>query len=1052
MQKHIKSDSVAASRDASHYDTSNVTRDPLAFWKDLRVRAVNSFVSNAAEASTKSIATSISVTGQWNGIKQPAYGHVDAPGDSNSTDVSDIGRRAVKDQTAALSPHALEETSPWEDSNPWEEAVLEKETRTSEETHLDDEADLEEEFLNTLTESLPHIRHGGYVNTNSLSRILQKYLLALRSQTPSTNTDIQELAGLSNIFDTETLRTLSKKGYFPEDVAAWAWILAPKGSSRAAMRLFLWDSRNSVRRRTPLFVLKILLHRPHLDVRAYRILLSYSLSYLLRQPINSTILEGDSTVASTQFESDVATLTSKEAGPLVTILLKRAREMLPAAQFNIAQAYAFYLIHLLPLSESKRMVWEINRLRAEGFNKCLRLLGIPSRVQPYISASIQQQAQFELLKAMAAHNPVIPVSRLGYQAIMAVQLAHVKTPAERIFAEQKALSWPPWKEARMGIDSERGNEGMYSRAMQVLSQMTEAGYGRSSWDDVAAILAGWDTDGTPTIQTRSLARPQKSLGSGIKESKVVSTIWASRIRATRTLREAWACFLSYESRCSIPSEPVYHAMARKLIYKKESHCITTKNGPLPGDGFEVYPEPSSARDVTYVPTEPPTLEALLERMILQGILPGPDFVALLLRFSPNFSTGLRYIAAFLSPKQTKAISTLYVGDLEEENFETLKAMKPSLFDSIIAFFCAQSQLPCPGHRFRKADLFPILTQRPSQLVVDTSTFFSDEDVLREGNGNGHPQTLSHAVELLHVTRPRRVTAWLPLLRALASPRGPTEERLVKPHVHWYFAWYEANELIRWMQELELEPGMEGFIVLCQVFAQAVGVGIQSVHAADESLHLAHRTKRHNDELYVSIPTDFESFVHQGIRVLKSYFDRLVLPFHPMLDSSPSLNTSEPELNAQLGSHVPDMVQVPTPSALHVFIRALGTAEDHDGILNLLEWMSRYASEIAEASDQRRGGRRMLRRTLTAVRVFLEDLNELKIPQREPESTVGRKAPLDSYYHIGEEQEVKSESRPIFSDGRVEEAYDLIESTAVWGPWPSDDEVRAYVARYMHPDI
>jgi hypothetical protein len=943
---------------------------------------------------------------------------------------------------------------PWDDSSPWVEINLEVEKLHTAETRRDEDANLDEEFFRTVTESLSHIEHGRYVNANCLSQILQKYLLFLRSQASSFISDEQELIRLSEIFSRETRRVLHTRHYSPEDVAAWAWILSAQGSFRAAMRLFLWDSRKPFTRRTPIFVVRILLHRPHIDVRAYRILLSYSLSYLLRRPLKIMTSVTDSKVAKSRFKSRLNILSPRKAYGLMTNLLRIAREMLPAAQYNIAQAYAYYLIHLLPLLHSKPMAWETNRLRAECFNECLRLLGIPSRVQPYLSSSIQQQAQFELLKAMAAHNPVIPVNRSGYQAIMAVQLAHVKTPAERIFAEQKALSWPPWKEARMGIDSERGNEGMRSRTMQVLSQMIEAGYALSSWDDVAAILAGWDTDGTPTIQTRSLARPQKSLEPGTKESKVVSTVWASRIRATRTLREAWACFLSYEAR-ALPSEPVYHAMARKLIYRmEESDDINTKNGPLPGDGFEVYPEPSSARDVTYVPTEPPTLEELLERMISQGVLPGVDFVALLVRFSPDFSTGLRYIAAFLSPKQTKAVSTLYYGDLEGDTLATLKAMKPSLFDSIIAFFCTKSHLPCPGHRFRKADLFPILMQRPSQLVVDTSTFFSDEDVLREGNGNGHPQTLSHAVELLLAKRPRRVSAWLPLLKALASPRGPNEERLVKPHVHWYFAWYETSEVIRWMQELELEPGMEGFIVLCQIFAQAVGVGVQSTTAAEESLYLAHRMKRQNDKLHVNIASDFESFVYQGVRVLKSYFDRLVLPIHPTLieNQSTSNDIGEPSLPEMPDSDVPDMIQIPTPAALHAFVRALGIAEDHDAILNLLEWMSRYASEITEAADQKRGGRKMLRRTLTAMRVFLEDLNELKMSVREPELAANGKAPFDSYYHTGEQEENIPDTRPVFADGRVEEAYEIIESTAVWGPWPSDDEVRAYVARYLHPDI
>lgn len=1001
--------------------------------------------------------TSISANGT---TRRPIHDHAEALENMIPNAVPDNSSHDVRLGRIAPSSRLTEEIDLWDDGSSWEEMNLEVENHAVK-ANPGEHTILNDEFRRTYTESLPDVDHARYVNTNALSKILQRYLLFLKSQASSGfDSDEQELTKLSEIFSYKNQRLLRIRDYSPEDVAAWAWILSVQDPFRAAMRLFLWDSQNSSKSRTPIFVVKILLHRPHIDVRVYRLLLSYSLSRLLRRPFKLMDPVTKRGTVKPSIESHHDILSPRKASGLVTILLRRAREMLPAAQLNIAQAYVYYLIHLLPLLHTKSMAWATNNLRAEYFNRCLRQLGIPSKALPYLSASIQQQAQFELLKAMAAHSPVIPVNRLGYQAIMAVQLAHEKTPAERIFAKQKALSWPPWKEARMGIDSERGNDGMRSRAMQVLSQMIEAGYASSPWDDVAAILAGWDTDGTPTIQTRSLARPHKSLGPGTKESKVISTVWASRIRATRTLREAWACFLSYESRCGHPSEPVYHAMARKLIYRMEgSDDINLKNESLPGDGFEVYPEPSSARDVTYVPTEPPTLGELIERMISQGVLPGVDFVALLVRFSPDFSTGLRYIAAFLSPKQTRAVSALYVGDLEGENLETLKAMKSSLFDSIIAFFCTKSHLPCPGHRFRKADLFPVLMQRPSQLVVDTSTFFSDEDVLREGNGNGHPQTLSHAVELLLARKPRRVAAWIPLLKALASPRGPSEERLVKPHVHWFFAWYEVSEVIHWMQELGLEPGMEGFIVLCQIFAHAVGVGIQSIAAAEESLHLAHRMKRQNDKLHVNIVTDFESFVYQGLRVLKSYFDRLVLPIHPMLfeTQSPSSEIGQPSLleSPKLPETiVPDMIEVPTPAALHAFVRALGTAEDHDGILNLLEWMSRYASEIADAADLKRGGRKMLRRTLTAMRVYLEDLNALKMPMREPEPELmaSGKASLDYYYQVGEEKDDTTEARPIFVDGRAEEAYEIIESTAIWGSWPSDDEVRAYVAHYMHPDI
>jgi hypothetical protein len=899
-------------------------------------------------------------------------------------------------------------------------------------------------------------RANQYVKKTTVPRVLDSYLRALRSPASNNNIPVEanEVDELIRVFDIKTLQLLSNKGYSPEDIVAWAWILTAKESIRSVLRLFYWDRQHPSQRRTPLFVVKLLLHRVSLDARAFRILLASLLSQLTQQPLGTIVSATSSDVMkianTSSIEPQTTLIDAPRANSLIVLLLRRARQLWPAAQFSIAQAYAYYLIHILPQSHKlKADDGQINILRAKYFNSCLSDLSIPSQHNPFISASTQQRAQFELLKAMATHEPVLPVSRRGYQAVVAVQLAHRKTSAEKVFAEQKALSWPPWKEARMGIDSERGNDGMKSRTMQVLSQMKDAGYSHAAWEDVAGILGGWDTDGSPTIQTRSLAMPPNKtlLGRSKKEElKTESSIWAARIRATRTLREAWACFTSYETRYGIPSERIYHAMAKKLIYSqasmKQIETTSTKSKTLPGDGPEVFPEPSSARDVIYVPTEPPSLEELLKQMTMQGVRPGDNFIALLLRTSPNFSTGLKFACAFLGAKQAKALCTLYVGDLDKEALNTLSAMKPRLFDSFIVFLCTHSNLESSRYRVRRADLFPILMRAP-QMMPTTSTLFYHEDVFREGNENGHPQTLSHAVKLLKTLNPRRVSAWLPLLQALASLRGPAGERSVKPDVQRFLAWYEVAEAIRWMLELELDPGTDGLMILCQVFSQAVSAGVRDATIVEEGLYLVNRSKRYNSELQLSNADSFEEFVYKGLKLLKSHFDRLVYPM-PLISTENQHLAFSLDKQKPVASNLPDMLQVPSPATLHALVRALGTAEDHDGILNLLQWMSHYAPELIERADQRGNGRTMMRRTLTAIRVFLEGSTDDRV-SCEPESVSPH---FDAYPNQnGEGKDV----HPVFSDGRVEEAYNIIEDTEGWGSWPSDDEVREYVSRHAHFD-
>ncbi|OKL63390.1 hypothetical protein UA08_01513 [Talaromyces atroroseus] len=881
-------------------------------------------------------------------------------------------------------------------------------------------------------------RAGGRNEKITIQSISNKYIEALNSNGSNNDSpaEVNNMDEIIRVFDLNTLQVLSKKGYSPEDIMAWAWILTTKDSTRAALRLLYWGRQHI--RQTPLFVVSFLLHRVTHDVRAFRIILAFSLSYLTQQPLADIAPVANSDVTGVpnipSSEQRAVAMQAPKAYYLTVLLLQRARQLWPETQFSIAEAFAYYLIHVLPRSYRRKLDhWRINVLRAKYFNWCLNDLSIPSKRNPFIYASTQQRAQFVLLKAMATHEPVLPVSRRGYQAVAAVQLAHKKTLAEKVFAEQKALSWPPWKEARMGIDSARGNDGMKSRTMQVLSQMTEAGYSHGDWEDAVGILAGWDTDGSPTIQTRSLQSRSLLANSKKKGTRVESALWAARIQATRTLREAWACFISYEARYAIPTERIFHAMAKKLIYSqaqmKKKATTPTRNRPLPGDGPEVFPEPSSARDAIYIAREPPSLENLLKQMTMQGVRPGNDFIALLLQRSQNFSTGIKFVCAFLRAKQVRALCTLWTEELDKEALDTLNAMHPRLFDSFIVLLCTHFNSWSSRYRVRRADLFPILMRVPQMNPV-TSTLCYHEDMFRKDSKLGHPQTLSHAVKLLKTLKPRRMSAWLPLLKALASLRGSAKEILIDRKVQWFLMWYEVAEAIRWMRELELEPGTDGLMMLCRVFSRAVYAGARDVTIAEEALYLVSKYKRRNDELQLDNAATFEEFVYKGIQLLKSYFDRLVYPLPPFSAGSQNFALS-PDKQKPAVLDLPNMLEVPNLATLHALVRALGLSKDHDGILNLLQWMSYYAPDLISRADENGNGKTMMRRTLTAIRVFLEGSIPGRMRWHELESASSKNGRGDE------------ENRPVSSYGHIEEARKLIEGTEGWGSWPSDDEVRAY---------
>lgn len=339
--------------------------------------------------------------------------------------------------------------------------------------------------------------------------------------------------------------------------------------------------------------------------------------------------------------------TKVSAVVLVVRLIRHARSTSPTSLCAVVE----YFMRLLRRDYSAETHILHLQDRTHWCNRVLRLLAIPTASNPFMHARIQQDAQLLMLHYMYEASHAIPLNREGYRALVMLQLMHEKTETERAWATKQAETWPPWeKQHQMGTTSEpRTSLGSTSRVNTVLLRMREDGYSPYTFDVAAQILGGRDSDASPTTQVRR--KPSViTIGSpwlpdnGRERFHIAPQIWAARITATRTVREAWMGFCAYErtSDDKKQSTLVYLAMFQKLWAKTLS--IPVDGTPLPGDGLETFPDPELFRDRVHVPEEPPSPEELYTRMRARDIRPSGRLLNQLLQHERDLSRGLAYIS------------------------------------------------------------------------------------------------------------------------------------------------------------------------------------------------------------------------------------------------------------------------------------------------------------------------------------------------------------------------------------------------------------------------
>ena len=941
----------------------------------------------------------------------------------------------------------------------------------------------EETFRNSRIENTPKIH---------LKDVLIKYLrhvdpiLKYQARYKNTNSAEDQLGkALLIVLNKDNKRYLKRGGRDVRDLMNWSWILTSETTERAAKRLWavvahqgLTNSRN--RWSIPLFVFNLLLRRRNYNAEALRSLLMYAWKLMEKslELSNSKLAERAltngpplETYIIKHPEDHYAGIKEKIFVIMIIRLLRSARNVLPAAYDSIMALTTRYVDGLnfnKGASETSKLTSEDKARLTYLYNTLLKLVSLPASIGPFQSAFHQQQAQFTLLRRMNKFQPPLIVDRRGYRAVVTLQLRHKKTLKEREWAQMKAKSWPPWKEEKLGIDAFIGVEHGVSRAMQALRRSWEAGYAPDNWDAAASVLSGWDTDRSPTIQTREIHLPNERRGKGL---------WASRVRATRTLDEAWSCFLSYKDQepSLVGASWVYREMFEKIAQDAKrtapedansaSNNYADEQKPLHGDGLEVSAAPESPREALYVRIPPPTKDEFFEMMAKEKIRFGEYFLNTMFRYARTLDIGLQYLEASTVPDAQKRLLRDRKPPSTPEDHAVLESISPYIFASFIRLltrFAPEMPQKCEPNQFTPVQIgaaMEITTEETNLTQPDSLQTPSDLarcSELASSPGRVIRNPLREAIVLTLARKPRYRPPWNSLLRALSLRRVvlDTVSSPIDQDYQDIKTWEATCHLLNEMLHIDLNLDLEGFHLLCTGLEKSVFA----------SARLSRSSDSRQGNKYPS--NDLKSYVDQvlstGVPLLKEIFKDIVrsrsmqqeIPA-PLMEEKSRIDeeaerqyssetddieehieyksSTESEAFLPPGCVLPRLLETPHPACLHAFVRVLGHCRDYDGLLDLVEWMSLFADELNAVIDASANGKRLMRRCITAIQVFLKR-SWISLEQREAQ-TCGKDPST-----VRAESEMKAEPAPA---GIVKAVQEIIMYHQAWGGRPTSDEVVDY---------
>jgi hypothetical protein len=688
---------------------------------------------------------------------------------------------------------------------------------------------------------------------------------------------------------TQETSLLRSQGYSTEDVATWTTcVLTPNSAAATA----IFRSQTNL---PPLFLVLLVLRRKRLHRSALGVIMRHMATRKQSKPLTWPALK-----------------------ILIIRLLRHARAIWPESIPWIVSLFCTEAT-LIMKDGRQRSTRSATLLRdmTHFCNKLLSLISLPTSTHPLMNSVHQEKAQFQVLHFMQSCDPAIVMTRGGFRAIARNQLMHSKTVQEREWATLKGPSWPPWKEARTAMDDEKGYEFGASRASRILHRMYEAGYEGRTWEEVVEMYAGWDTDMSPTIQTRTpLPRISKEHRSS---SQHWPLLWAARIRTTRTRREAWACFLSHEASGASGSPEVYFAMFEKLHYSVVHRSKATEQDSfhagedeskdlLPGDMKEVEADPRSPLHLVYLSEPIPTYDELYRRMIEKQVWPTPRFLAFLVETHPDFSTTLKLLETH---------KTDFDGGLQF----LLQGQLPKLLDC-----------PLPGYFIgafvRFLCRFGCFFQAPQTNPINVPSGDHEQRLQEDRH-----YLLEYAYALLMHIRPSHRPAWTSYMQKIL------------------FSPYTANNTGRATQSCSQ------YRIMCNLFEQLKAIDLEP---DDDQFRLLSTVVRHATQAAMKrdIPVeDMQHVLSTAPRLLRTVFHTLVAA-----NIDPNATGS---VDLAIPPHVPD------PAALHTYVRALGVLRDYEGLYSFSTWITTYHAEVTARANAQRSGWQALYRTFLALRAALD---------------------------------------------------------------------------------
>ncbi|KAK3677183.1 hypothetical protein LTR78_002721 [Recurvomyces mirabilis] len=856
--------------------------------------------------------------------------------------------------------------------------------------------------------------------SHSSEPLLERIVASYIQETPRLSDPLQASWHASYQITTKDHQHLRSRGWQLNDLKEWSQILSQSDVSTAATRL-AERVRSRGPSRVPIMLLTKLLRRPYINAPALRTLLSVSWEMLLYRSSLCQIYTSDNTVF-----------------VIFLRLLRHARVVWPTAIENIAD---LLLQNLPSIRAGYKKDYKTPARLTHMLNAALRLITIRTAVEPMHNTEPQEAAVVRILSFMSEQHPQLQITREGFRAVIRIQLTMKKTPREQEWGKLKALSWPPWKQDRTAMDALITPEYGVTRALSTLGGMREAGYGFLAWENSAQLLAGWDVDRTPTIQSRML------LGSGWgTHNGQEAENWAARIIATRTAQEAWAAYLAYEE-SEVPAHELVHLAILEKLYREEkrqkeemvktSTSRKKRRSPLmPGDTREVEPLPPSTHLYTYTSRPVPTVQSFFVQLRGQGHRLRGHALSFAVAHAKSLEQGIEYLLSVqdIEPAISSLLSA--IPDVR------IREVPDYLFASYIQLLCHFTNAP--------------LSRMYDELPFEIPAFMHDVRIL--SGWSSHRQPVVFALHLLQLRGTLYRPAWIAVLHALNRSmvaRGLHSHRAIQRNAmlltgdgnvricHGHIIAYRlAQRTVSMLEQINVDLDIAGLHSLCINVNNLTWNCWHTLNHGGSTQPLDEREGADQRLLLAEAMDILRTRKHTVW--LKHHFWRLV----------GESATYPPNLRHRSTSHVPmqpRFLNTPGPAVIHAYVRALGWAGDYDGILEVVRWMVEHESVLKHARERDRNGEDMLRLSLIAARGFMERAWLVSdTPRTAPEhkDEQSSKDVLPAFPPETEEEGVPHILRVMQTPAPIEiiaEVRELVESVEAWQGWATDAEVEEYFA-------